>query len=68
MIKFVFSSPGPAFGVCCASFDVRQQLKLTYSNIFFYKTTGPVAVKFHTVHELTQGSQNCKLGQVECPR
>ena len=37
-------------------------LKSKYSNIFFYKTTGPTVLKFHIEHDLTPGSQNCKIG------
>ena len=44
-----------------ASFVVRQQLKTIYS-IIFCKTTGPTIFKFHMEHDLTPGSQNCKIG------
>ena len=37
-------------------------LENKYSNIFFYKTTGPTVLKFHMEHNLTPGSQNCKIG------
>ena len=33
-----------------------------YSNIFSHKTTGPTVLKFHMEHDLTPGSQNCKIG------
>ena len=33
-----------------------------YSNIFVYKTTGPTVLKFNMEHDLTPGSQNCKIG------
>ena len=33
-----------------------------YSNIFSYKTTGSTVLKFHVEHDLTPGSQNCKIG------
>ena len=33
-----------------------------YSNIFLCKTTGPTVFKFHIEHDLTPGSQNCKIG------
>ena len=46
---------------------VRQQLKTIYSNIFFYKTTGPTVFKFHMQHNLIPRSQNGK-GSVENPR
>ena len=56
----------PACVVRRASFVVRQQLKTTYSNIFFYKTIRPTVLKFYIEHDLTQGSQNCKIwsGQI----
>ena len=44
-------------GMCCAS-----TLENKYSNIFFYKTTGPTGHNFHMEHDLTPGSQNCKIG------
>ena len=34
-------------------------LESKYSNI--YKTTGPTVLKFHMEHDLTPGSQNCKI-------
>ena len=34
-------------------------LENKYSNIFFYKTTGPIVLKFHTEHDLR--SLNCKI-------
>ena len=37
-------------------------LENKYSNIFVYKTTGPTVLKFHMEHDLTPGSQNCKIG------
>ena len=37
-------------------------LENKYSNIFFYKTTRHTVVKFHMEHDLTPGSQNCKIG------
>ena len=37
-------------------------LENKYSNIFFYKTTRPTALKFHMEHHLTPASQNCKIG------
>ena len=36
-------------------------LENEYSNIF-YNTTGPTVLKFHMEHDLTPGSQNCKIG------
>ena len=44
-------------GMCRAS-----RLENKYSNIFFYKTAGPTGHKFHMEHDLTPGSQNCKIG------
>ena len=51
-----------ASGVRRAKGVVRRpsKLKSKYSNILFYKTTGPTGLKFHMVHDLTPGSQNCK--------
>ena len=37
-------------------------LENKYSNIFLHKTTGPTVLKFHMEHNLTPGSQNCKIG------
>ena len=37
-------------------------LENKYSNIFCYKTAGPTVLKFHVEHDLTPGSQNCKIG------
>ena len=37
-------------------------LENKYSNIFFYKTTGPTLLKFHMEDDLTPGFQNCKIG------
>ena len=37
-------------------------LENKYSNIFFYKTTGSTFLKFHIEHDLTPGSQNCRIG------
>ena len=37
-------------------------LENKYSNIFFYKPTGPTGLKFHMEHDLTPESQNCKIG------
>ena len=37
-------------------------LKNNYSNIFFYKTTGPTVFEFHVEHDLTPGSSSCKTG------
>ena len=37
-------------------------LENKYSNILFYKTTGPTVLKFHMEHNPTPGSQNCKIG------
>ena len=49
---------------------VRRPLTLEnkYSNIFFYKTTGPTVLKFHMKHDLTHGLRIVKLGKVEYPR
>ena len=47
----------PARVVRCPSI-----LKNKYSNIFFYKTTRPTVLKFHMEHNLTPGTQNCKIG------
>ena len=33
-------------------------LENKYSNIFFYKTTGPAVLKLHMEHDLTPGAQN----------
>ena len=41
---------------------LASTLENKYSNIFFYKTTGPKDLKFHMEHDLTPGSQNCKIG------
>ena len=35
-------------------------LENKYSNIFFYKTTGPTVLKLE--HDVTPGSQNSKIG------
>ena len=45
-----------------ASSVFLQHLKNKYSNIFFYKTTGPTVLKFHMEHDLTPGPQNYKIG------
>ena len=37
-------------------------LENKYSNIFFYKATGPSVSKFHMEHDLTPGSKNYKIG------
>ena len=37
-------------------------LENEYSNIFFYKTTGPTVLRFHMEHDLTPGSENCEIG------
>ena len=37
-------------------------LENKYSNILFYKITGPTVLQFHMKHDLTPGSQNCKIG------
>ena len=37
-------------------------LENKYSNIFFYKITGPTVLKFHMKHDLTPGYPNCKIG------
>ena len=79
LILHLFSSPGPKghgelLPYQCvqrhASCGVRRlsTLENKYSNIFFSKTTGPTVLKFHMEHDLTPGSQNCKIGQVEYPR
>ena len=44
---------------------VRRSLKTTYSNIFIYKTT---VLKFHVEHDLTQRSQNYKIGWGRIPK
>ena len=36
-------------------------LENKYSNIIFFKITGPKIVKFHMEHDLTPGFQNCKI-------
>ena len=36
--------------------------KITYFNNFFYKNTGSTVLKFYMEHDLTPGSQNCKIG------
>ena len=45
-----------------SSMSCPSTLKSKYSNIFFYKTTGPTVLKFHMEHDLTPGSQNYKIG------
>ena len=52
--------------VSCAM-RLPSTLESKYSNIFFYKATRPTVLKFHMKHDLTSGSQNCKLGQIEHP-
>ena len=37
-------------------------LENKYPSIFFNKITGPAVLKFHMEHDLTPGSQNCKIG------
>ena len=37
-------------------------LENKYSNIFFYKTIAPTALKFYMEHDLPPGSQNYKIG------
>ena len=37
-------------------------LENKYLNIFFYETAGSTFLKFHMEHDLTRGSQNCKIG------
>ena len=39
-----------------------QQLKTIIQTSSFYEATGPTALKFHMEHDLTPGSQNCKIG------
>ena len=43
-------------------------LENKYSNIFFYTTIAPTVLKFYMEHDLSPGSQNYKIGQVDNPR
>ena len=63
--RFYYLGPGPKsellFYQCIRQVAWCQQLKTTYSNIF-YKTTESAVLKFHMEPDLTPGFQNCKIG------
>ena len=63
--RAIFSSPGPKgngelLPYQCAWHESSVTLENKYSNIF-YKTTVPTVLKFNMEHDLTPGSQNCKI-------
>ena len=73
-MALLFSSPGPKGGSellpnQCAwrKFCIMHcpsTIENKYSNIFFYKTSGFTALKFHMEHNLTPVSRNCKIRSV----
>ena len=64
-VSTIFSLPGPKGHSVLLPYQCvvcrPSTLENKYSNIFFCKTTGPTVLKFHMEHELTLGSQNCKI-------
>ena len=66
--RILFGGYSPIFfsGVIvrCASCVMHRPstLENKYSNIFFYKSIAPTALKFYMEHDLPPGSQNYKIG------